>query len=189
MKYILLAIASLVIFSGTIAAALFLTGNFNEETLQRLIQREVVMDTNTEAAGVTDVGPVAEALRMKEQELAEREAAFAEEKRQFELRLGELQVLQTKVDQVLAEIDASMADADTARQDKIRVQATSIAAMKADKAAQLLQSFSPEEAAEILYIASGGKQVIEERPLGKILDALDTDFLTSVLRAHQDSGG
>jgi flagellar motility protein MotE (MotC chaperone) len=187
MKYIILGILSLALFAGTIAGALYFTGNLNEESLQRVLGREVAPDPDAPPAASTSVGPLAEALREKEQEIAEREAALAERERQVAIRIEEISRLQAKLEELQDELDTSMDNADTARQERIRVQAISIAAMKAQNAAQLLMSFSPEEAADILYFESGGKSIIDTRAQGAILDALDTDFATSLLRAHQSS--
>ena len=190
LKYLLLGVISLVSFGATIATALVVSGNLNRETLDRLLQRGPQLEADAPAAAGGEVGPLAQALREKEQQLEEREASLDAREKEQAAREESLKLLQEELAAQQKAIANSMEDEEVARRARVQSTAISIAEMKADKAAGLLSGggFTPEEAAEILYFEANGKATIDKGDQGKILDAMDIDFATQVVRAQQMGG-
>jgi len=181
MKILLYALVGIVSFAACLAALLLVTGNLNQETLDRLMGGEApkTEETATAATSASDeLGSLADRLKQKEAALLKRETDLDQRETQLNERETNLQQLIAQMETLRAEIDATIEDREKERSARLQSIAVSMEAMKADKASQVLKELAdenPEDAARVFSL-------IKTEEGGKILDALDPSDATRILR-------
>jgi flagellar motility protein MotE (MotC chaperone) len=179
MKYVLMLLLAILSFAGTLALALFLSGNLNGEGIQKLMGNapEVV-----EAEDIPEdpLGPLARQLKNKEEELSQLEARLKQREAQLNTREESLQQLSDKLDTLREQLDTSIASAEESRQQEIATVANTLTEMKADKAAEALRSFPVEDQAAILM------KIEKSKDRGRIVEAMDANDASRVLQAMQE---
>ncbi len=179
MKYALFLLLGLLSFAGALAGALALTGNLNGEALQRLLGSPAAEAVNNASAENQDVDMLVRQLREKETALARKEQELKERESQLLLREESLKTLRDEVEQMQSRVQGAMEEADAERKVRIESVALTLTEMRPNKAAERLDGMPPEEVAEILAL-------IEAKDRGKIIEAMDAETATRVLRQLQE---
>lgn len=177
-KIIGILIAGVVVFVGTLAGALAMTGKLNAETFAKLLGKEEAAHP-TAAAPVQDLGPLTtkikeeqERQRAKEIELNEREAQLEQREAQLEQMLAEVTKLQEEVNAALGQVDEQ-------HQAAILQIAKTMEKMDPKNAAMDLAAMTPEDASHIVL-------QITERSRGKILDEMMPEPRAQLLEVLQE---
>jgi type VI secretion system protein VasG len=182
MKFLLYGVGVLISFSLTLVLALYLSGNLNQDALNRLLNREVALDTELEATATADlVGPLARELKQREENILVKEQQLAEREKQIVASQEGLQKLKDNLESIQSDINTSLEDKEKSRQLSLKTQAMTLSGMKAEKAAKSLELMTPEEAAEVL------KLIEKDKDRSKIMNELGSDFATRVFRAFQEN--
>lgn len=178
MKTVLYGLIAILAFLVSLVLALALTGNFSKEALNRLMNNEPEM--TAEAQPEADpLGPLAAQLKKKQEELKAREAELQAREAQLEQRAQSLAQLQTQLEEIQQKLYGSLEDAEAEQALRLKTIAVTVEAMKPDKAAERLAKMPPDDVAEILA-------QVKDKSRGKIVEAMDPEFATNVLRAMQD---
>ncbi|MCC6145628.1 MAG: hypothetical protein IT368_17615 [Candidatus Hydrogenedentes bacterium] len=175
--FLFLAVAA---FVGALAAMLALTGNLNAESLGRLMNREEAVPAAPAAPPEDSLGILASQLKAKETELDEREKALDEQEKQLATRLEELQQLQRQIEETSQQLQGVIDETDEERAERLSTVATTVSAMKADKAALALQGLPDDEVAEIL-------RKVKDKDRGKIVEAMDAERASRILQQLQEA--
>lgn len=182
MKIVIFGLAGILSFVGSLVAALAVTGNLSKESLQRLMQKEVVLEE--EMTSVSDgTGELAKLLAEKLAAVEQRERELTDRAAQQDQREESIRADITRLEQLLQGITGSLETEQADRAVRIKTLATSIAEMDEDKAALLLQEYPPEDAAEILL-----DEVVTAEIRGGILDEMPKEFAAQILLAFRDKG-
>jgi len=182
MKIILYAMVALISFIASLAAALALTGNLSKETLDRMMGKESAVTTPSAVAPPPQsdsVGPLVQQLKKKEESLKKREQELNEQATQLDQRQQELERMRTDLEGMQKQIQTAVQDADKERDGRLQAIAITISEMKPDKAAERLKGMSAQDVAEILGF-------VKPKDRGKIVEAMEADMATRVLRALQE---
>ena len=178
MKFVLYGVGAIGSFILSLIAALLLTGNLSGEALSQLMGRteeEVVEEKVT----VDPLRPLAQELRKKEEALKQREKEIQEHAAQLDQRESELQDLLKRSEELQKQLYTSLDDAEVERKLSIKTVALTVEAMKPTNAAKRLENMLPSEVAEILV-------QVKDKSRGKIVEEMDTEFATQILRELQD---
>jgi flagellar motility protein MotE (MotC chaperone) len=179
LRLILFLVLALLAFVGALAAMLALTGNLNQESLSRIINREEALPPEP-VQQEDSLGVLAAQLKAKEAELAAREEELDEQEKQIETRLQELQALQRQIEETSLQLQGVIDETDEEREQRMTTVATTVSAMKPDKAALALQGLPDDEVADIL-------RKVKDKDRGKIVDAMDAERASRVLQELQQA--
>ncbi len=177
MKFIALLVLAVLAFTGTVVAALAATGNLSQDVLKRLVKGPGV--SQAAPAPVDDAGPVLEALKRREQALKDREADLARREDILRIQERDIDQMKSEVNEMLTQVKASLETVDEKRDAQLAEVAKSFAAMKARNAAEALQAWPAEDAADIL-------RRVKEKERGKILDEMEPTKASMILRTIQE---
>ncbi len=165
MRFVLLTVCVFIVsLTLTLAGTLALTGQLNSESLNKLLGRaedsqEPVKEESEE------VDPLAQQLKERARQLEQEQAQLAEERKRLQIAQQELEELQDQLEQILQELTALKQEADADYQTRLQDAALTLGAMDDRKAAEALQQWPPEYAAEVL-------RNVKEKQRAKILDAM-----------------
>ena len=179
MKTVALAALFIVSFAAALVTATALTGNLSKEGIARLVKgAPEVTAAPTEPAD--DLGPLTRALRAREEELAKREAAVKQREERVSQMEADLGQLRTEILEIQQQIQQAIDGEETNREKRVTEVATSLSAMKPDKAAKALDGWPDiADAADVL-------RRIKDRDRGKILDAMEPEKAALLLRKLQE---
>ena len=177
MKLLGLALLALVSFAAALVGMVAASGNLSKESIEQLIKKPEPQVVAEQAQD--DVGPLARALREREQKLDERQRAVSEREARVSQMLAELDELRAEVLAIQKQIQAALDSEETDRQTRLEDVAKSLAEMKPTNAAQVLEDWPVEDAAEVL-------RLIKEKDRGKILDGMEPAKTAVLLRALQE---
>lgn len=159
--YLLVAIVG---FAAGVLVPMALTGNLNAEGINRVLGRD---EPPPLAAPKQDpLSPFALKLQEREEQVRAREQALEERLARIEQRERELDDTLAQIEEIQARLDERIAEEDEARMDRISKMADMMAAMDPGKAAEDLESMTPEDAAEVLLL-------VKDRTAGAILDEME----------------
>jgi len=178
MKILVYVLAALVAFGGTLAGLMAATGLLNQEALGQVMGQTSAVEAPV-ARPVESLGAFAQQLRQKEAALLEKEQALKAKENQINLREQSLLRLRQDVETMQAEVLGAVEAAEADRQEKLVAVAITLAEMRAERAAQSLNGFTPEDQAAILNL------VPKPKDRGKILEAMEQDQARRVLQAMQ----
>ncbi|GMU93105.1 MAG: hypothetical protein AMXMBFR4_21630 [Candidatus Hydrogenedentota bacterium] len=185
MKAALIVVLAIVSFVGTLAGALAMTGNLSADGIRKLVGSTgppAVKPLPVVTLDATDQMPdLARALKEREEELNVREARLKAEEERLEQARAQLDELRASLENLIADATSTADKADAERQQRLESVAQSLGTMKAPQAAQAIEDWPPEDAAQLL-------QLIDERARGKILDSLTPDRAAAFLRAMREVG-
>lgn len=177
MKIVIWIVLFLVCFIGVLVGAAALTGKLSKESVMRMVKGE----PEPVAAPIEepdDVGPVAQALKKRDEQLRAREESVAKEEEMIKLQQRDLETLRTETKELLDQLKQTIAERDTAREQRLQSIAKSIEGMKPANAAKTLEEFETEDAADVL-------RLIKEKTRGKILDAMAPEKAALLLQNLQ----
>lgn len=180
MKYVLYLLIGLVVFGITLVTALAVTGNLNGEAIAALTGSAPAPVAAPEPAGSDALGPLAQQLRSREADLNAREMKVKEMEVQLQQRQASLEKMRTELETLQKQIGGAMDEADTERETRVQSVAITVEKMKPDKAAERLSALPAEEAAEILAL-------VKDKSRGKIIEAMELEQATRILRMLQES--
>ena len=180
MKIVLFAVLALISFVGALAGALAMTGNLSAEALTQVISGAPAAEEQHKAEPETDaLGPLAQQIKKKENDLKEREQQLEQRESQIAQREQELTQLQKKLEDLQKQVNGGLEDAEKERRARIQTVAQTIEGMKSQKAAESLENMPPEDAAAVLGL-------VKPKERGKIVEAMKTEAATRVLRILQE---
>lgn len=181
MKFLLFGIIGLLSFLGTLLGVLALTGNLSSEALQRVSSKPEPAAAATPATSQDPVGPLAQALKAKEEDLKKRELALKEREGILDQREKDLNKLRTDLEGIRTEVSAAMDAKEEERQMQLQTVAETLEAMRPENAAASLQGMPEKDVADIL-------KLVQTKNRGKIMDAMkgDSGYAAGVLKALQE---
>lgn len=181
MKIVIYALAALLAFALTLAGALAVTGNLSGEALARIAGGDPAPGLPAPGApAVSDpLSPVAQQLKRREDALLEREARLKTWEAQLIQREGSLESLRKELESLQKQLNTTVAEAEADRKSRLEAVAITIEKMRPERAAERLLGLPTEEAAEILVL-------VRDKARGKIIEAMDADQATRVLRVMQE---
>jgi flagellar motility protein MotE (MotC chaperone) len=177
MRMLLTIIIALVFFSAAVAVPMWLTGKFTKENIQKITNPK---PPETKAAEGDDVGPLAQALKAREEELKKREAKVQQDEERLQKMQTDLDQIRSEIQSVQTKITASLKTADAEREKRLQDVALSMTKMKPEKAAEAFKEWPPDEAAEVF-------RLMKDKERGKILDAMDTKQAAAILAILRQS--
>ena len=182
MRALALIGVAVLVFLLTLVAAAGVSGNLTKESLSRLVQgpppKAVAQGAAQEA---TD--PLARALSLRDWQvrLDEREDLLDDRETVLEQREAQLEDLQTDIRGMQTQLQVTLDAQDLERSERMNQVAASLAEMKPENAAKVLEEWPEvDDAAELLY------RVVKEKDRGKILDKLDPRTASDLLRAIEE---
>lgn len=164
MRVLVYALAALLAFAAGMLVPLALTGNLNAEGINRILGRAEPAELS--APREDPLGSLARKLRDREEQLRAREQQLEERLARIEQRERELDDTLEQLEEIQARLDERIAEEDAARMQRIEKMADIMAAMEPAKAAEDLESMTPDDAAEVLLL-------IKDRTAGAILDEME----------------
>lgn len=180
MRIIIYAVAALLSFTGALAGALALTGNLKPENLDRVLGRgEPAAEQESTLPEEDALSSLARALRDRETTLARRETTLVERERALAKRESELRQLESTVEERIRDLNNLLGQADNEMIARRQTLADTFSRMDPKKAAEQLQSLPAEDSVAIL-------RLIDDKSRAKILDAMNRDEATRILRLFQE---
>ncbi|HPO14032.1 MAG TPA: hypothetical protein PLI09_11345 [Candidatus Hydrogenedentes bacterium] len=179
MKFVVLAMIGVLSFAGAFGAALWATGMLSSEGLKKAGETQESVQKTAVAEAGDPLSALAQQLKKKENDLKEREAQLQQRDAQVVQREQELVQMQKKLEDLQKQILGGLDDAKKERQTRLETIATTVSAMKPDKAAEQLENLPPEDAAAILNL-------VKPKERGKIVEAMKTEAATRILRILQE---
>jgi len=173
MKLVLILTAMfLLVFLGTVVAALGVTGNLSGEALSKIFGGgpPAVVDP---ALG-DDLDQLARMVRDREKALDEERASVDEDRKRVEQAKREMEELMVKLGQTMRDVAVTGEKADADYQERLQSVADTIASMNKKSAAQALAEYTPERAAEIL-------SKLDEDARATILSGMDPGKVAPIL--------
>lgn len=160
-------------FAGAVVGPLALSGNLNQEGLNKLLGKAPAAPAAGEAGAPGadgtvvqgDVEPLAAALKAREEEIARREEEVRKQEEVLRKMMTDLDTMRDDLATMQTQIDEKINKEDDARKERMQEVALSLAKMKPANAAASLESWSAEDAAAVL-------RLVKDRERGKILDAM-----------------
>lgn len=177
MKILLYGLVAFLSFAIFLIIPLILTGNFNQEALQRAITRQPDLSLPVEAE-VEPAGPLTQHLRKKEEELKKRDQELRQRQIQLEQREREFEQLRANLEAIQQDLKASFEGSEADRMQGIETIAITIAEMKPQKAADSIKALPIEDQALILA-------KVKPKERGKIVEAMPPEDAARVLSAIQ----
>ena len=179
MKLMLFGMLGLVSFTGALAAALALTGNFSRATLDKLMGKEV--DVAAEVEAFDELGPLARELNERSEALDQQKAALAVQEQRMKYQEEALQQERQQIDTLIQQLNDDLDEKAALRVQRLSAIATRVGAMKPKQAARALESLPEDEAAEILRDASIAKNA------GKIMSEIEPAILGRIMQHMRDA--
>jgi flagellar motility protein MotE (MotC chaperone) len=177
--YILLGLFSFIV---TIAVAGLITGDLSKAGIDRLMGKapeEQAQQPRQVAAEAPDpLSDLAKALNQREQAIKEREERVAAREARLAEDLAQLEELRGQVQTLLKEAASAVDQTDAQEIERMQAVAASLGEMSSEQAARTIEQWPPDYAARVL-------RLIDDRPRGKILDAMAADKASVILRAMQ----
>ncbi|HOZ47409.1 MAG TPA: hypothetical protein PLO37_13690 [Candidatus Hydrogenedentes bacterium] len=177
MKALGLVLLVTVSFAATLTGLLAASGRLSRETIEALLKHPQPVVAPQQAAD--DVGPLANALRARKEELDARQADLDAREKRIAQMLADLEELRTDIDGIRKDIQRSLDSIDEDRGERMASVAKSLSEMKPENAAKALADWPIDEAASVL-----GQ--IREKERGKILDSMDSGKAAVLLQALQE---
>ena len=185
-KLILYGAVALLSAVGMIAALLWWDGKLSPETMQAITDKEAynakqaaMMEDSTSSE--TGLGTLAKQLNDREKQLIERGIALDERDKQLSQREADLEKARTDLEMLQKSIDASEDAATESRKTQLKTVAITLENMEPESAAERLETFPPDESAEILLS-------ITEKKRGAILEAMSNEISARVITEILNSG-
>jgi flagellar motility protein MotE (MotC chaperone) len=175
-KFFGLILLAALVFVGTLAGALAATGNLSQEAIERLVKGPA--ESEAAPAPIDEAGPVLQALKKREEGLKQREAEVARNEELQRIQQSDLDGMKSEISEMLSQIKTSLETVDEKRDEQLTEVANSFAAMKARNAAEALEAWPAEDAADIL-------RRVDEKDRGKILDEMEPTKASMILRNIQ----
>ena len=179
MKVFVALVMAIFAFAATIAGALYFSGGFTQEGMQKLLGIEAPKPLEAAPPSAEQIPEVVKALNERETELSEREAALTTEEKRIEETRGQLDELRQTLQDLVAEATKSLDQADSDKQERLQNVANSLGAMEPESAAQAIESWLPQDAAIVL-------QMVDEEVRGEILNAMRPDNAAAILIAMKE---
>lgn len=177
--YILLGLIS---FIATIVIAGLATGDLSKAGIDRLMgktaQNQPVSAPQSAPEPPDPLSDLAKALNQREQAIKEREERVAAREARLAEDLAQLEELRGQVQALLKEAASAVDKTDAQEIERMQAVAASLGEMSSEQAARTIEQWPPEYAARVL-------RLIDDRPRGKILDAMAADKASVILRAMQ----
>lgn len=180
MKIILYGLLAVISFVLSLVAALAMTGNLSQASLDKLSGKEPPVVEAPEVKKSDPVGPLVQQLKKKGEALKAQEQELNDRAAQLDKREQELGRMRSELEALQKQIQGSVQEAGEERTARLKSVAITISEMKPDKAAERLGGLPPDDIAEIL-------NQVKPKERGKIVEALEPDLATRVLRALQES--
>ena len=177
MKLIMLVLAGLLVFVGTVVGALAATGNLNQSSIDALMGKEV---TPVNADGIPVNAPKtseARELQQQREQLTARAKTLDEREAQLNIREQNLQQLQQEIDGKIDQLGGSLEEAEQKRKERLMSAVNTLQEMKADAAADAIKRYPIEDQAEMLNM------ITKDKDRAKILEAMDPEDTARVLKA------
>lgn len=178
-KIIGILIAGVVVFVGTLAGALAVTGKLNADTLAKLMGGKEAAHTESAAAPQAELGPLSTKIKEEQERLRARERELDERESQLEQREAQLEQTLAEVTKLQEEVNAAFEQADAEHQARILQIAKTMEKMDPKNAAIDLAAMTPEDAAIIVPL-------ITDRSRGKILDEMLPEPRAQLLEVLQE---
>lgn len=179
MRVFVALVMAIFAFAATIAGALYLSGGFTQEGMQKLLGIETPKAPEGAPPSAEQIPEVVKALNEREAELTERETALKTEERRIQETRAQLDELRSTLQGLVEEATKSLDAADSDKYQRLQNVANSLGAMEPESAAQAMESWLPQDAAIVL-------QLIDEEVRGEILNAMRPDKSASILQAMKD---
>lgn len=179
MKAILYLLLALISFALTVVGMLAYTGDLNKEGLDKLMgwnQPEAPIETKPEP---DELSEMAKALQERENELDAREEDLGKQQQRLNETQDQMEELRNNLKDLIAQLTQSVDTIDADTQARLQDVADSLAGMKPDSAALVLEEYPPNQGARLL-------QLIDERARGKILDKMNEKKAAEFLQALSD---
>lgn len=181
MKILIYLLMAVLAFALTMTAALAMTGNLSSEALARIVSGDPTPDlSGRPTAGPSDpLSPLAQQLKRREDALRDREARLATWEAQLLQREGSLETMRRELETLQKQLNTSVDEAETERKGRLESVALTIEKMRPERAAERLLGLPTEEVADILIL-------VKDKSRGKIIESMDADQATRVLRMMQE---
>ncbi len=177
MRVVLIIVAAVVVFVGTIAAALALAGGLNADTIKRLAgMQEKAPAAATEPA--VEAGPLTTKIKEEQDRLREWETKLQEREDRLDQREQLLDQTLAEVNKAQDEIKAALGEADAQLAESIQGIAKTLEKMDPKKAADVLSAMEAADAAKITPLVS-------DRIRGQIFDEMLPEPRTKLLEVLQ----
>ncbi len=177
MRVVLIIVAAIVVFVGTIAAALALTGNLNAGTIKQLAGMEE-KKAPSPAAEPEDVGPLSTKIKEEQERLREWEKRLNEREGRLDQREQDLEQMLVEVTKMSEEVKVALGQVDEQHTAALQLTAKTMEKMDPQQAAIDLAGMKPEDAAKIAPL-------ISDRLRGAIFDEMDPKPRADLLQALQ----
>lgn len=181
MKVFVAIVMAIFAFAATIGGALYLSGGFTKEGMQKLLGLEAPKAVEAAPPSEEQIPELIKALNERDKELTERENALKTEEKHVEEVRAQLDGLRSTLQDLVAEATKSLDKADSDKQQRLQNVANSLGAMEPEAAAVAMESWLPQDAAIVL-------QMIDEDVRGEILNAMTPDKAAAILTAMKDVG-
>jgi flagellar motility protein MotE (MotC chaperone) len=179
MKVFVALVMAIFAFAATIAGALYLSGGFTQDGMQKLLGIETPKPLEAAPASAEQIPEIVKALNERDKDLTERETALKTEEKRIEETRAQLEELRTTLQDLVAEATKSLDQADSDKQERLQNVANSLGAMEPESAAQAIETWIPQDAAIVL-------QMIDEEVRGEILNAMKPDKSAAILIAMKE---
>ncbi len=179
MRILVWLVLALVAFAAGILGPMAATGNLNSDGINLALGRTSSEATPTQTED--PLGPFAQKLKIRETDVAEREKAMAERADRLDQRERELDDLLEQIQEIQARLDEQILSQDAARMERLDKMAKMMASMDPGKAAEDLESMTPDDAAEVLLL-------VKDRTAGSILDEMEPRKRSQIHQILQSRG-
>lgn len=177
-KVIGILIAGVVVFVGTLAGALAMTGKLNADTFAKLMGKEQPAHSAAPAPA-QELGPLTTKMKEEQERLRAKEIQLNEWAAQLDQREAQLDQTLAEVTKIQEEVNTAVEQADEEHQARILQIARTMEKMDPKNAAVDLAAMTPEDAATIVL-------QINERSRGKILDEMMPEPRAQLLEVLQE---
>lgn len=176
-KFIAILVTVVAAFLLAVTIPLAASGRLNKESIDTILGREAELEPDMP----DPANALLQSLDSERTRLSEWEADLQKREELITLREQELSATLDEVTQMQASIAAAMDEMDADQQERMMEVAKTLGTMRPENAADDLESMTPEQAARLL-------PMIDERPRGKILDAMDDlQHRSLILQIMQES--
>jgi len=175
MKAIVYLLLALLSFGLTLAGMLAVTGNLNQEGLDKLLGRNQPDAPEATAPEPDELSQTAKALREREDAIAARERELEQQQERLAETQTQMEELRSTLEDLIAQLTKTVDTIDAGEMTQLQEVANSLGSMKEDQAAMVLEEWAPEKGARLL-------QLIDARKRGKILDKMDERKASEFLR-------
>lgn len=176
-KMVVVVILVLAAFLAAILIPMGMSGKLTKESLDKLLGKEEPKPEEGPAkASKEDI--LVRAIKDREEELDQREAKVREEEDRIRKMQSDLDQFRNELLTLQMQIQEMVKAEDSNRETRLKDVAQSLGKMKPANAAQTLSSWTPDDAADVL-------RLVKERERGRILDAMQPEQASMVLKSIQ----